>query len=631
VTTPPRRSPPSLRTVLTVALIALATLASCGDRRRDREPGPVVHRPDPVTPRSDGPAIEYTVRFPAPHTHYLEVEAVYPAAGEQLELMMAVWTPGSYLVREFSRNVEGLSAATLGGEPLAVDKTRKNRWRVATGGADRVAVRYRVYARELSVRTSFVSAEHAILNGAPTFVTADGLLDRPHDVRLEPAAGWARVVTALPPHPDGGEHRYLAADFDMLVDSPILLGDPAIREFVVEGVPHVIADLPADPRWDPDRAARDLEALTAEQIRFWRIIPYDRYWFLNVVLGGRGGLEHLRSTLMIIDPWAMKQRTSYLSWLGLVSHELFHVWNVKRLRPVALGPFDYENEVYTRSLWVAEGITSYYDDLLLHRAGLMDQDEYLEALSRNIESVQDRPGRAVQSLADSSFDAWIEYYRPDENSGNTTISYYTKGAAVSWLLDTAIREATSGRRSLDDVLRLGYQRHAGEAGFTPEQFRALVAEVAGRPMDDFFARYVDGTDELDYQPALDYYGLRFAGPSAVDLNDEPAGYLGARLSGAVVTEVRRDTPAFAAGLNVGDELIALDDWRVPAGELDSRLERYRPGDEVSVLVARHGTLRRLPVTLGEAPNMDWTLAPVPAPTRTQQAHLRAWLSPSRRW
>lgn len=617
------------RTLATLTVLVLALASGCGDRRDHREPHEVVHRPDPITPRSNGPAIEYTLRFPEPHTHYLEIEAVYPAAGDELELMMAVWTPGSYLVREYSRHVEGLSASTLEGEPLAVEKTRKNRWRIATGGADRVAVRYRLYGRELTVRTNLVSAEHAILNGAPTFITADGLLGNPHDVRIEPAEGWKQVVTGLPAHPDGGEHRYLAADFDMLVDSPILIGNPAIREFEVEGVPHVVADLPADPRWDSDQAARDLEALTAEQIRFWGIIPYDKYWYLNVVLGGRGGLEHQRSTLMIIDPWAMKQRKSYLSWLSLASHEMFHTWNVKRLRPVALGPFDYENEVYTRSLWVAEGITSYYDDLFLRRAGLMDDGEYFEALSVNIKSVQERPGRAVQSLADSSFDAWIEYYRPDENSANTSISYYTKGAAVAWLLDTAIREASHGRRSLDDVLRLAYERHAGGTGFTTEQFRGIVAEVAGRPLDDFFTRYVDGTAELDYQPALDYYGLRFAGPAETDPDDEPAGYLGARLSGAMVTEVRRDTPAHAAGLNVGDELLALDDWRVPSGELDSRLERYRPGDQVSVLVARHGTLTRLPVTLGEAPNMDWTLEPVAAPTRAQEAHLRAWLGPSR--
>lgn len=612
--------------VTTALVIALAIITgACGDRRRDRDDAEVAHRPDPITPRSDGPAIEYTLRFPAAHNHYIEVEAVYPAAGEHLELLMAVWTPGSYLVREYSRHIEELTAATIAGEPLAVEKTRKNRWRVTTAGADRVAVRYRVYARELTVRTSFVNAEHAILNGAPVFLTAEGSLDRPHDVRIEPAADWNRVVTALPPHPDGGEHRYLAADFDTLLDSPILLGNPAIREFEVEGVPHVIADLPADPRWDSDRAARDLEALTAEQVRFWGVIPYDRYWFLNVVLGGRNGLEHRRSTLMLIDPFATRQRKSYLSWLGLVSHELFHTWNVKRLRPVQLGPFDYENEVYTRSLWVAEGVTSYYDDLLLHRAGLMTRDEYLEALSGQIESVQDRPGRAVQSLSQSSFDAWIEYYRPDENSANTTISYYTKGAVVAWLADAAIRQASRGQRSLDDAMRLAYERYSGDAGFTPEQFRAACAEVAGASLDDFFARHVDRTDEPAFQPALDYYGLRFAIPEEPEPDAEPAGYLGVETREAVITSVRRGTPGFEAGINVGDELLAIDDYRVPPGELASRLERYRPGDAISLLVARHGTLRRLPVTLGEAPNTTWTLEPVPAPTRSQLAHLRAWL------
>ena len=320
-------------------------------------------------------AIRYTVSFPAPHTHYVEVSASVPTGGRsEVELMMAVWTPGSYLVREFSRHVEAVSAVGAGGRALTVEKSDKNRWKVTTGGAPSVTVSYRVYGREMSVRTNWVEAGFALINGAPTFMTLAGETRRPHEVIITPAAGWRRSMTGLDVM-EGGEHRYRAPDYDTLVDSPILIGNPAVYEFTVDGKRHYLVNEGEGGVFDGARAAKDLEAIVREQQRFWGSLPYDRYFFLNVITEASGGLEHLNSTVLMTSRWTTRARRSYVGWLELASHELFHAWNVKRLRPVELGPFDYENEVHTRSLWMAEGVTDYYADLLVLRAGLTTREE----------------------------------------------------------------------------------------------------------------------------------------------------------------------------------------------------------------------------------------------------------------
>lgn len=614
-----------------LALLSALVLCACGEPEGGGKGprGPVRH--EPAEPRiPEGPTVEHTLRFPAPHTHYVEVESIFPAGGDALEISMAVWTPGSYLVREYSRHVEDFRASTVDGAPLTARKVRKNRWRIDAGGAERVVVRYRLYAREMTVRTNFVDADLAVLNGAPTFFRVADDAERAHDVLLELPEGWAHAVTGLRAHEDGKPAHFVAANYDELVDSPIVAGTPKLSELTVEGAPHLLAHFGELSAWDVDKSARDVATLAREQIRFWGVIPYERYVFLNLAVGGGGGLEHLDSTLLVIGPLATQSEDDYHDWLGLVSHEFFHTWNIKRLRPKELGPFDYENENYTRSLWIAEGITSYYDDLFLRRAGLIDRDTYLERLSKNIERLQTRPGRAVQSLSRSSYDAWIKHYRPDENSVNTAISYYTKGAVVGFLLDAEIRRLSQGRRSLDDVMRLAYERYSGESGYTPEEFRALASEVAGADLSSFFARTVDSTEELDYQPALDFFGLELdrgdAGEAGGDEDEERAGWLGVDTRGderIVVRRVERGTPAHAAGLNVDDEIIAIDGFRVR--DLGELLKAHRPGDEVSLTIARRGTLRTLPVTLGEEPTQTFALKVVGDASIVAQKNLEAWL------
>lgn len=573
-------------------------------------------------------SIRYTVRFPAPETHYLEIEASIPTAGRpQVDLMMAVWTPGSYLVREYERNVEAV-AATASGRTLAVGKGAKNRWRIDTGGAARVAVTYRVYAHEATVRSNWVDADFAMLNGAPTYLTLADALARPHEVQLALPAAWKTSVTGLPDAPGGRAHHYVAPDYDTLVDSPIVAGNPVVHRFDVDGKAHLLVDVGTPGRWDGERAAADLARIVRAQRGFWGSLPYAKYVFFNVLNDGGGAIEHKNSVMVMASRWAMATRRQYLAWLSTMSHEFFHLWNVKRLRPVELGPFDYEHEVYTRSLWIAEGLTDYYADLLLARAGLISEDEYNGQLSAAIKTLQTTPGRRVQTAETASFDAWIKEYRPDENSTNVSISYYTKGAVLGFLLDAEIRRLTADRRSLDDVMRLAFERYSGPRGYTPEEFRRTASEIAGADLGPWFTRALETTDEVNYAAALDWYGLRFEPP---DPATPTTAWLGARtrVEGGrlLVDVVPRDTPAWTAGVNVGDEILAIDEFRVRPEHLAQRLEAYKPGQRIAVLVARRDELKRLDVVLGATPQATWGLETRPDATPEQRAHRASLLRP----
>jgi predicted metalloprotease with PDZ domain len=571
--------------------------------------------------------IRYTVRIPAPATHYLDVEATYPTSGKPaIELMMAVWTPGSYLVREFARHVEQVQAHNPSGQALPIEKSRKNRWRVSTGGARTVILTYRVYANERQARTDWVDDSSALINGAPTYITLLERVRRPHEVTLELPASWSRSLTSLPLAADGRPNHYRAPDYDALVDSPIVAGNPAVYQFTVDGVPHALVNVGEAGVWDGARSARDVARIVQAARELWGALPYERYLFFNVLTDSYDGIEHKGSTVLFANRWSTRGESDYYDWLLLVAHEFFHAWNVKRLRPVELGPFDYENEVYTRSLWVAEGLSDYYAWLLVRRAGLASQEQTLGDISRSIRMLQTAPGRLVQPLEDASYDAWIKQYRPDENSPNTTVSYYTKGSLVGLLLDAKIRRLTGGKRSLDDVMRLAYRRFSGERGYTPAEFRATASEVAGGDLADFFHQVLETAGELDYREMLDWYGLRFAaaGPDSVG-----KAWLGVNTEDKegrlVVTGLLRDTPAYGSGLAADDELIALDSFRLDAGSLDSYLERYHPGDKVSLLVSRRGELARYGVTLGRAPGDRWALSVRPDATPEQRQRLADWL------
>lgn len=467
-----------------------------------------------AAPRADfAPArepIRYTVKFPAPAQHRAAVEAVYPSDGrETLELMMPIWTPGFYRVENYAAKVLDLTARKPDGQALKVEQPKKNRWIIPTDGARRILVSYALQCDSRSVTTNWVGQDMAVLNGAATFLTLVEKKPRPHEIHLELAADWKQSMTGLDAAPDGKPNHYRAADFDTVVDSPIVAGNLESRTFVVAGCKHRVVNVGDFAGWDSKRAAADLEKLVAEHQRMWGFLPFPRYLFLCVFRRGGGGLEHRNSTLLTAHAGAMRQLASYRSWLIFVSHEYFHAFNVKRLRPIELGPFDYQKEPRTAGLWVAEGVTCYYDALLTTRAGLATPKDFLARLSGNIERLQKSPGRLRQTLEQASLDVWTSSFS-GLGGGSKTVSYYVKGPVVAFLLDANIRRATKGAKSLDDVMKLAYERYSGAKGFTTEQFRKTTEEVAGIDLRDWFRKTVRSTEELDYAEALDWFGLRFA-------------------------------------------------------------------------------------------------------------------------
>ena len=448
--------------------------------------------------------IRYQLRFPAPHTHYVEVEAAIPTSGRpEVEVYMATWTPGSYLIREYERQVEAVTASA-GTRELAVAKSTKNRWKIATGGAASVTLRYKVYSREMTVRNNWVEASFAMLNGAPTFITLVERAARPHEVRFELPASWKRVETALEPV-SGSPNTFRAPDFDTIVDSPIIIGNPVTREFTVDGKRHTVVFEGDAALIDADRVAADVQKIVLAAKGVMGSLPYPHYHFMTMVTESSGALEHKNSYLGMTNRFATRTHPAYLGFLSTLAHEYFHAWNVKRLRPVELGPFDYENENYVKTLWVAEGFTDYYATVLLRRAGILTNDEYLNGLSNQIEQVQTVPGRLVTPVSMASFDTWIKQYRPDENTANMSVNYYPKGAVIGFLTDAKIRKATNGARSLDTGMQWAMQRYSGEKGYTPDQFYTVMGEAAGTDLKCWFAKTAESTEELDYTEALDFF------------------------------------------------------------------------------------------------------------------------------
>jgi predicted metalloprotease with PDZ domain len=453
-------------------------------------------------------SIVYTVRFPAPETHFAEITAMMPAGKRaSVELMMPVWSPGFYRVEDYAGKVQELAARAPDGRLLPVEQPQKNRWRIQTGGAPTVTVSYRLFCNSRSVTTNWVGEDLAVLNGAASFVTLVEKTPRPHDIRLELPPQWKRAMTALDAVPGGQANHFRAADLDTLVDSPIVAGNLSVREFDVAGSKHFLVDAGDFKQWAGERGAQELEKIVRATHQFWGFLPFKRYVFLNVFRQGGGGLEHKDSTLLTSSP---RMTMPSLGWLGFVSHEYFHAFNVKRLRPVELGPFDYEHPPNTPSLWISEGLTTYFGELLVARAGLGATQDYLNSVSSHIRQLQTSPGRLLQTLEESSLDVWNSGTSGVGRDTATKVSYYVKGPVVGFLLDARIQRLTGGKKSLDDVIRLAYKRYSGARGFTAEQFRKTTEEVAGADLKDWFRKALASTEELDYSEALDWYGLRFA-------------------------------------------------------------------------------------------------------------------------
>ncbi|MEZ5607458.1 MAG: peptidase M61 [Burkholderiaceae bacterium] len=574
------------------------------------------------------------------HRYAIELRIARPAAEQTVSL--PVWIPGSYLVREFARHLNGL-AAQQGGIARTLRQLDKCSWHIACDPRQPLVLRYEVYAFDTSVRTAWLDAERGFFNGTSLLLRVHGQEDGPHELTVpapRDAPQWQLATAMTPRRVDArGFGTYGAADYDELVDHPVELGAFWSGDFSACGVPHrmVVAGAPAS--FDGARLLRDAQLVCETAIRFWHpegAPPHDHYLFmLNAVEDAYGGLEHRASTALICKradlprigapDKAAAVGEGYVTLLGLISHEYFHTWNVKRLKPFDFAPYDYTRENHTELLWFFEGFTSYYDDLLLRRAGLIDDVTYCKLLTKTANQVLQAPGRHVQSVAQASFDAWLRYYRPDENTPNSTISYYTKGALVALCLDLTLRG--EGRATLDDVMRALWQRCQG-GPLREDDVAAVLMELGGRSYGAELAAWVHGTDELPLERLLAAHGVQVLQDPA-----PLAQALGLRVSeqqGITIKVVLDGGPAAAAGLAAGDEWLGLEvpatTARIPRTARQARtaeaapMWRLRrlddvplfagPQRQVTALVARDQRLLRLPLTL-PAPTTTWRLAPRP--------------------
>lgn len=574
--------------------------------------------------------VRHQVALSDPNAHLVTVRTTFAAEPAEtlpapLVVAMPVWTPGSYLIREYARNVEH-PRARADGEPASAEKIRKNAWSIAHRGAREIVFEYELYCNDVTVRTNHVDPTHLYLNGAATFCFAAHAPSLGSELALELPDGF-RVATALAK--GDGPAAFRAASFDELVDAPLQAGAHQTRAFEALGRAHELAIWGEAPGANWDDVVRDTKAIVETEARlFDGELPYDRYTFLWLVTPRtRGGLEHRDSSTLTVTPQLFEDRKGYLDVLSLVAHELFHLWNVKRIRPAGLTPYRYEEENYTRLLWWFEGATSYYDWRVLRVAGLCTVDEYLEHLGEEIARLEDTPGRAAQSCAEASFDAWIKLYRADENTVNSTVSYYLKGEIVCALLDVELRVRTQGRRALDDVLALLWREHGKDERPVPEDaMPALFERAAGVPMDDLLGPWVDGRGELPIDAVLGKVGLELRRDRD---GKRPRGALGIRVrtsdGRAIVTSVLRGRAGHRAGLDAGDEILAVAGRRVEGGKVDAALLGRAPGSEVDVLVARDGALRALRATLDPMPTERVRIALADGASSTQRSLLEGWL------
>ena len=547
--------------------------------------------------------IDYVLGMSRPNSHYFEVEMnVSDFKEKELHIKMPVWAPGSYLVREFAKSVDRVYAVDQDGNPLKVEKSNKNTWCIQTKGVKSVKINYEVYAFELSVRTSFLDDSHGYLNGTSVFMYLEDHKDVSGELKINPHPSFKKISTSLEKK-SGTTYKY--EDYDQLVDSPIEIGNQEIFTFDAAGVKHTVA-MYGDGNYDIPTLQRDMAKIVEAETKIFGVNPNDEYLFIiHNLTDPSGGLEHKKSTTLQVNRWTY-EGDDYLGFLSLVAHEYFHLWNVKRIRPKTLGPFDYDQENYTDLLWVMEGFTSYYDELVLRRAGFYSEEDYIGKLVGTINYVEGQPGNRVQPVAHASFDAWIKAYRYNENSVNTTISYYSKGQILAAILDMYIINKFNAEKSLDDFMQKLWKDFYidKERGFTEEEFENALEEFLGEDLEWFFSKYVYGTETPEYEKYFNAVGVELLRSKA---KAEP--YLGVRTrqSGGqlLVQTVYAGSAAEEQGISVNDELIAINQWRLDQDRFERLLKMFEVGQEFQLTLSRDNVIKEYTISMGVRDNLSF--------------------------
>lgn len=547
-----------------------------------------------------GAKISYTLKMPRPQNHYFQVEMqVEQVKQKTATVKLPVWAPGSYLVREFSRHLNQVKAYSLQGAALPVIKKTKNAWEVDLKGQTAFVLKYEVYAFELSVRTSFLDETHGFVSGPSMFMYLDGHKETGGELLVQPHASFKRISTGLTQKSEvkqGNNQTFTFENYDQLVDCPIEIGNQFEFDFEAAGVKHTVA-MYGEGNFDPERLKEDMAKIVEEETKVVGVNPNKRYVFIvHNVVGGDGGLEHCNSSVLSVDRWTY-DGGNYINFLNLVAHEYFHLWNVKRIRPIELGPFNYDQEVYTNYLWVMEGFTSYYDELILRRCGFYSQEEMLKKIQIAVNYVESSVGARVQPVAHASFDAWIKAYRPNENSSNTTMTYYSRGMIIASVLDAMIIKQSNGKECLDHLMKDLYETYyvGKNRGFTDTEFKECLSKHTGQDMTAFFQKYIDGTEVIPYS----MYFL----PLGVEVSDvggvKPVFGANVTEEGGkvIIKSIRANSSAEDAGLSVNDEVIACMNYRVDKPMLDALMNGAAVGDEFELTISRDQLMRKVMVKI----------------------------------
>jgi predicted metalloprotease with PDZ domain len=547
--------------------------------------------------------INYTLRMDKPQTHYFQVEMELSDFKESaLNIKMPVWSPGSYLVREFAKNVDLVVAKDENGKGLKVIKTAKNTWNIAKGKAKKVNVTYEVYSFELSVRTSFLDLTHGFVSGSGVFMYVDKHKGEKGNLIVHPYKDFQHITTALVPSKEKtASDRSVSFSFenyDQLVDCPLEIGNQVIFDFTAADVKHTVG-IYGQGNYDIASLKIDMKKIVETATDVFKQNPNKNYTFIiHNVEDGQGGLEHANSTCLSVNRWTY-QGADYTGFLSLVAHEYFHLWNVKRIRPFELGPFNYDEENYTTLLWVMEGFTSYYDELLLLRAGYYTKEQYLLKLNGTMNYVEGSLGARVQPVADASFDAWIKAYRPNENSSNTTMTYYSRGQLMAAQFDAMIVAKYEGKKCLDDFMQLIYEKYfvKQNRGFTDKEFQDDLSAFLGEDMTNFFDRFIRGTEIPEYNKHFSKVGVNVTKGTATETS------FGARISDSggqsVIHSIRRGSTAEDFGFSVGDEIISINGFRINSTRFSAAIDAIEKGKTASVLISRDNVIMELKAGVSE--------------------------------
>lgn len=538
--------------------------------------------------------IKYNLKMPKPQNHYYNVEIELDGFKEkEINVKMPIWAPGSYLAREFAKNVNLVKAFDGDGKVLEVIKRDKNTWCVKKGKAKKVLVNYEVYAFDLTVRTSFLDLTHGFVSSSGIFMYVNGHQESKGKVEVFPFEGFSKITTALKETADNvskdGSKTFDFVNYDQLVDCPMEIGNQETFSFMSAGVKHNVA-IYAPSNYNIETLKVDMARVTQTATNVFGQNPNKEYTFIiHNVVDGQGGLEHMNSTVLSVNRWTYEGE-SYKDFLNLVAHEYFHLWNVKRIRPVELGPFNYDTENYTSLLWVMEGFTSYYEKVILLRAGIWTEKEFLAEMFGSLNYVEGSIGTKVQPVAHASFDAWIKAYRPNENSANTTMTYYSRGSVIAMMLDAKIIKKYKGKKCLDDFMQVVYKTYYEQKGrgFSENEFKQELASYLDENMDQFFTDYINGTEVPNYDEIFSQIGLKvtYAG------KPETSSGLSLVESGGKVTirGIRSNSPSEESGLSVNDEIIGLNGFRVTKSSLEKFLSEMTAGEVTNILFAREDQL-----------------------------------------